>query len=409
LKPAQLAGLLLTLTILITACQEGGAAKGPTAPSGDIVIASDLAVSSLDRLGIPLEQGIRLAIAQHPTIGGFKLSYWPLDDSLAGNSSTEKALQNVARIVDDRRVLAVIGPYVSYVGYPTIPVANRANLVMISPTTSQACLTLASADCDPSSLRPTKRNNFFRIQPPDAAQGAAMARYVALELKLKRVAVITEWGPDPVISSFAKEFDLHGGKIVLQEEMDSETKDFTSFMTNARNKGAQAIYAIGDGEFDKICVAASQMPADLLFLGTDAIVNSGGTLCIAQALSRSEGMLATDPDVDITNSKDPAAMKAVSQFHQAYPTAKNLAFTFAAYDCALIVIAAIEQATIANGGRLPDRLQVLEAMTRLQFTGVTGTYSFDKNGDAISPLMSLRKVVSGKWTYMSKIDGSASP
>jgi ABC-type branched-subunit amino acid transport system substrate-binding protein len=151
------------------------------------------------------------------------------------------------------------------------------------------------------------------------------------------------------------------------------------------------------------------MPADLLFLGTDAIVNSGGSLCIDQALSRSEGMLATDPDVDITNSKDPAAMKAVSQFHQAYPTAKNLAFTFAAYDCALIVIAAIEQAMKANGGRLPDRLQVLEAMTGVQFTGVTGTYSFDKNGDAIFPLMSLRKAVNGKWTYVSKIDGSASP
>jgi len=80
-------------------------------------------------------------------------------------------------MVDDSRVLGMIGPYVSYVGYPTIPVANRADLAMISPTNSNACLTQAGPDCatDPSSLRPTGRNNYFRIQPPDAAQGTAMA------------------------------------------------------------------------------------------------------------------------------------------------------------------------------------------------------------------------------------------
>jgi len=142
-------------------------------------------------------------------------------------------------------------------------------------------------------------------------------------------------------------------------------------MAQARSRGAQAIYAIGDGENDKICVAASQMPDGFLFLGTDAIYNNGGPLCIGQALSRSESMLATNPDVDITTSNDPAAMKAVSQFHQAYPTSQISAYTFAAYDCAQIVIDAIDKAIKANGGRLPDRRQVLDALARSQFTGLT--------------------------------------
>jgi branched-chain amino acid transport system substrate-binding protein len=395
---------------MITACQTGGATASPTPPSGDIIIASDLALSGLGGYAIPLEQGIRLAIAQHPTIDRFKLSYWSLDDAVAGNASPEKGLQNVTQMVDENRVLAMIGPYTSYSGFPMIPVANLADLVMVSPTNSGGCLTQASSDCsaDPSSLRPSGRNNYFRIEPPDAAQGTAMARYAARYLNVKRVAVINEWGSggDALISRFAKELEFTGGKIVLKQDFDSGTADFRSFLANARSSGAQAIYAIGDGASDKICVAASQMSAGLIFLGTDAIYDSGGLQCIGQALSRSESMLATNPDVDITNSKDSAAINAVREFHQAYPTSSIAAYAFAAYDCALIVIDAIDRAIKANGGRLPDRRQVLDAVARSQFTGVTGTYSFDKNGDAISPLMSVYKVVSGQWTYFNKIDAS---
>jgi branched-chain amino acid transport system substrate-binding protein len=407
-RARKLAPLLLAVSI-IAACQGDSGPAGRSAPSGDIIIASDLSVSSLDGLALPLEQAIRLAIAQHPTIGRFKVSYWSLDDALAGDSSSERALQNVAQMVDDNRVLAMIGPLTSYVAFPTIPVANMGDLAMVSPDNTAACLTQGKPpECgtDPSTLRPSGRNNYFRIAPPDVAQGNAMGRYAARNLNVKRVAVINEWGPDgdKIISRFATELELNGGKIVVKEDVDSGTTDFKTFLANAQSKGAQAIYAIGDG--DKICIAASQMSADLYFLGTDAIVY--GSQCIGQALSRSGSMLATYTDVDITKSQDPKAMNVVRQFHESYPNATISDYTFAAYDCAMIVIDAIEQAIAANGGRLPDRRQVLDAMTRSQFTGVTGTYSFDKNGDAIFPLMSVYKVVSEKWTYLNKIDGSAS-
>jgi branched-chain amino acid transport system substrate-binding protein len=281
---------------------------------------------------------------------------------------------------------------------------------MVSPDNTAVCLTQGKPpECgaDPSTLRPSGRNNFFRIAPPDDAQGNAMGRYAARNLNVKRVAVINEWGPDgdKIISRFAQELELNGGKIVAKEDVDSGTTDFKAFLANAQSKGAQAIYAIGDGDSDKICVAASQMSADLYFLGMDVLIY--GSKCIGQALSRSGSMLATYTDVDITKSQDPKAINVVRQFHKAYPNARISDYTFAAYDCALIVIDAIEQAIDANGGRLPDRRQVLEAVARSQFTGVTGSYSFDKNGDAIFPLMSVYKVVSEKWTYLNKIDGSA--
>jgi ABC-type branched-subunit amino acid transport system substrate-binding protein len=85
-------------------------------------------------------------------------------------------------------------------------------------------------------------------------------------------------------------------------------------------------------------------------------------------------------------------------------------YIFAAYDCARLLIDAISRAIDANAGRIPTRLQVLQAVAHTQgFKGVTGTYSFDANGDAISPLMSISEVQNGGWVYLRQVDASANP
>jgi branched-chain amino acid transport system substrate-binding protein len=82
-------------------------------------------------------------------------------------------------------------------------------------------------------------------------------------------------------------------------------------------------------------------------------------------------------------------------------------YTFAAYDCADTLIAAIERAIELKGGNLPNRRDVLDAMQTITYIGLTGTYSFDHNGDALSPLMSIYQVHNGKWEYLQKLDATA--
>ncbi len=408
MKPRNLVPLLLALSIC-AGCEGGGATPVvSTAPAGQIVIASDLPSAGFYEAAVSAQNAIRLAIAQHPTVGRFKLAYWPLDDSVAENPSQEKGIQNVSQMIDDARVLGMVGPFTSFIADVEIPKANESDLVMVSPSTTNSCLTLLGPDCasQPATLRPSGRINYYRIAPTDPVQGTAMASYVTRNLNLKQVAVINEWGSDGdlIANSFAKELELAGGKVVLRKDFDSGTSDFTSFVADAHAQGAQAIYALGNAD---ICVARSQMPADTLFLGTDGF--TGDPLCISQAAGGSGSILATKADVDITDSKDPAAIDAVRAFHHAYPNSRILEYTFAAYDCARILIAAIEQAVAANNGSLPNRRQVLDAVARIQFTGVTGTYSFDQYGDATSPLMSVYEVVNGKWIYLNKIDASPTP
>jgi ABC-type branched-subunit amino acid transport system substrate-binding protein len=102
-------------------------------------------------------------------------------------------------------------------------------------------------------------------------------------------------------------------------------------------------------------------------------------------------------------------MKVVADYRKAYPkTEPNASYIFAAYDCALIVIEAITRAIDAAGGSVPTRLQVLAEVAKGTFkNGVTGTYSFDASGDAVSPLMSMYKVQDAKWALVGRIDASA--
>jgi branched-chain amino acid transport system substrate-binding protein len=399
---------LLTVPLLISgACAIGTATPAPTGPpAGDIIIASDLPISNIYGDGTELEKAIRLAVAQHPTIGRFKLAYWSLNDAVATNPSVEKGVQNVSQMIDDPRVLAMVGSYTSYVSLDEIPVANSSFLAMISPSNTDVCLTWSGPNCNSlrESLRPTGLNNYFRLPPPDAVQGTAMARYVVENRAVRRVAVINEWGSDgdDIIGPFAAELGRHGGSVVLRRDFDSSTVDFTSFLADAHAKGAQAIYAVGSAE---VCAARAQMTDDAMFLGTDGI--STQPECISQAVRRGDSMLATLPDVDITYSSDSAAIKAVQAFHNAYPRSTIPEYTFAAYDCAQILIAAIQRAVELNGGGIPNRRQVLDQVAQIHYTGVTGTYSFDKYGDAVSPLMSIYQVVNGQWKYLSKIDATA--
>jgi len=403
---------VLAIWLLVaSACQSVGPTSfGPSAPAGDIIIASDLPTSGFYGDGFRAELAIRLAIAKHPAVGRFKLSYWSLDDAVAGNAWPEKGIQNVQMMLDDPRVLAMIGPFNSYVGVSEIPVANTGDLVMVSPSNTNICLTITGPNCaaPARSLRPNQINNYFRISPPDPAQGTAMARYVTSVLGVNRVAIINEWDTDgrDIIRSFDKELEHDGGQVVLSKDFDPGETDFRSFLVEAQDKGAQAIYALGN-DSDRLCVVRAQMADGTLFLGTDGI--TGGQDCLSDAGAKTESMLSTKPDVDISHSQDAAAMSFVLAYNHMYPGTPITPYAAAAYDCAQILIAAIARAIGGNGGNIPNRPQVLDRVAKGQFQGLTGTYSFDQNGDATAPLMSMYRVTNGKWTFEGKIDATATP
>lgn len=406
-------GLVMLLGLVATSCQSGPAANSPS-PTGSsqITIASDFPTSGFPAPDIlPLRRAIQLAIRQHPTVGRFSLNYLSLDDFLGGKPNPDQGVRNVNQMVANAQVLAMIGPRQSTVAYAEIPVANAADLVMVSPSNTNACLTLAAPYCnpEPAALRPSGRNNYFRISPPDTAQGTAMARYAADALNIRKAAAFSEWRyfGDTAITDFAEELARRGGQLVLWRDIPPGTTEFSSFLKEAAALDVQAIYAVTDGD-NPVCAARAQMKTILplaYFLGNDSVADEQ---CIKDAGDNTGLMFTTSDDFDVTQSNDPAAKEFVRAYTAAYPETKGIpAWAAAAYDCALIVINAIESAVKANNGEFPTRRQVLDFVAHSKVKGVSGTYSFDGNGDATSPLMSIYQVKGGKWAYVQQLDVSA--
>lgn len=411
---------LVLLLMAATACQSGpGPGRVP-----DILIASDLPTSVDEFLSIQHEQIIQFAVNQQDTIEGFKLGYVPFDHYLGGGPSQAKAVQNVKTMIADARVLGMIGPWTSNIAYADIPVASPANLVMLSPANTSECITLPDPSCGPGKP-PWKYqsgpNNYFRIAAPEPVAGRAMARYISESLGVKRVAAFNMLGDTGrlMLKEFHDEMARHGGSLVLSKELPVNTKSFTSFLNSAKAAGAQAIYALEEGPGHP-CAARAQMtmfPPGAYFLGTDGIVSWSGGLsdaavandhCIKDAVGKGDGMVTATSFVDVTRKTDAASINLVAAFRKAYPQTKDIAsYTFAFYDCVRILINAIGRAVKANGGAIPTRAQVRDAVAQAPFEGVTGTYSFDAHGDALSPMMSIFKVESGHWVLVKQIDVSA--
>src|ERR1700687_3949140 len=173
--------VLIAATFVAFAC---GGSTGTSTSKGEIDIASDLPVSGADASsGLPAQQGAAFAISRAAPLRGYTLKFVPYDDAVNGTHDAQKGVQNVQAMLSNAKILAMVGPFNSGVAKAEIPVANQQALAMISPANTNECLTQSLPYCQqangftPQSLRPTGKNNYFRIAAADTFQGPAMADF----------------------------------------------------------------------------------------------------------------------------------------------------------------------------------------------------------------------------------------
>jgi branched-chain amino acid transport system substrate-binding protein len=407
--------VLIAATFVAFAC---GGTGGDTS-KGEIIIASDLPVSGADASsGLPAQQGAAFAISRAGTVRGYKLTFLPYDDAVNGVHDAQKGVQNVQAMLSNQKILAMVGPFNSGVAKAEIPVANQAPLAMISPSNTNECLTQSLPYCQkdsgftPASLRPTGKNNYFRVAAADTFQGPAMADFaihagpLPAGLGITKVAVWDDketFGAG-VANNFAKEFEAKGGKVVDRKSYDPKAKkDFKDFLASAKSAGAQGIYT-GSTSATGGCIARGQMAGvftpDIPYMGPDGI---GDSQCLKDAGSMANAnMFATQGVADATQNPD--AKTVIDAYKKAYPKASDIgAYTFGTYDCAAILIDAIGRAIDANGGKSPSRQQVVDAVAKTSnFKGLTGVISFDANGDPTHPTLQLQQVKGSDWVFVAQ-------
>jgi branched-chain amino acid transport system substrate-binding protein len=396
---------LAAASIALAACGTT-TASGPTI-KGTIKIGIDLPVSFGDASdGQPTQNGAKLAIKQAGKVCGasshtdacFTLTAFPLDDATAAQNGHDPAqgAANMRQYVTDSAVLGVVGPFNSSVAKAEIPIANTVNLAMISPANTNECLTQEPADghCKgiAATLRPTGKNNYFRVCTTDLIQGPAAADFAYNSLKKTKVFVFNDqqtYGLG-IAQNFAAEFKKDGGT-VLNSDLGgfdpTSTSDFHSQLNRAKSLGADVIF-FGGTTSDKGGQIRKQM------LGILDVPYVAGDGISGNQFAKDAGDNAHDSYFTVAGPY-PQKLSTAATFVAAYKAEYGQdvgAYSAQAYDAANVIIAAIGRAIDDAGGNMPTRDQVTAQVAKTQnFHGTIGTTSFDTNGDTTLKIITVYK------------------
>jgi branched-chain amino acid transport system substrate-binding protein len=406
-----LAVAVATFLLAVPAC------AGQAAPAAKtITIGVDLPLTGDEgRAGISTLNGIRYFVDTHPTLDGYTILLDARDDANSGPRDPSRGVKNIKAFIANPHVVAVLGPFESSIARAQIPLANQAHMAMVSPATSSRCLTkepylptrlnphrtpVSCKDAGlptPSDLRPTGVNNYFRLSTTDELQGPAAADYARKQLHLMRVAVVNhhEAYGQLLANSFTARFNRLGGTVVARTEVDpGVTFDLTTFLEGAKSKGAQGVY-FGGSAANHGCTVRHQM-ISVFDIGTGAPFLGGDGIaldprCVQDAGANAAGIYATVPALD--PEQIPGAQELLKAFKTQYGRAGDLGpYTFAAYDAAGVLYDALHRAIQVAGGNIPFRDTVVNQLAATTaFTGATGVFGFDPDGDTTLRMVSIFK------------------
>jgi branched-chain amino acid transport system substrate-binding protein len=397
-------------------------------------IGVDLPLSGREsRAAVPALNGIQFFVQTHPMLDGFQVQLSTKDDAHDGSPNPNVGVTNVRAFIGDSSVVAMLGPFNAMVARKEIPIANSAGLAMVTPATSNPCLTrdvyipsrlnparteitCKDAGLPPASeLRPDKTNNFFRLTTTDELQGAAAADYAFMKLHIQRAAVISDhevYGQG-LADAFSARLTNLGGSVLGQLDLEPTKTDATGFLTSMKDAGARAIYFGGTSKGG--CGIRYQMRAifptgeGTPFLGGDGIAHD--PMCVNLAADNSPGIFATVPFVDATAR--PGAAAILRSFKAAHGSSADYGpYTLVAYDATAILYAALDRAIRDAGGKRPERSNVTAALARTSnLAGATGNLGFDAQGDTTNRMVSIFEATGpdprAPWRLVDGVDYSA--
>src|SRR5579863_5318196 len=281
------AALLLSSLFQLVGCTGSSSGEGGTSSQSaydkTIIIGGDFATSGADATaGVPVENGVRLAIEQEAAKGlpgGYQLRAQMLDDTVNGVHNDAQGVRNIQALLQNPHLLAIVGPQNSDVARAEIPVANQAKIALVSPTTTSISLT-----DDASGAAALRRANpalhtFYRTVMRDDLQGAADAQYAYHDLHAGRAYVIDDneaYGLG-IADVFAREFAREGGMVIERSHLTAGQQDFMPLLTRAEATKPDLIYfggvvSSGAGLLRRQMV---ELGMRAIFMGGDGIKEDG--------------------------------------------------------------------------------------------------------------------------------------
>jgi len=366
-----------------------GCKKAAVTPTDQVVNLGSIfgMTGASSSFGIAEDKGTAMAVEEFnaaggATIGGVKttINYINEDDT----GLPEVGASAVHKLIDQDKVIGIIGAQTSMVSLAIAPVLQSAGIPMISPSSTNEKVTLVG-------------DYIFRSCFLDAFQGRVMANYVWNTLKLKTAAVLYDNANDynmGIAQIFKTSFESLGGKVVAYEAYTNEatTVDYKPQLTNIKAANPEFLYL--PNYYNGVALQlkqARQMGLNAPAGGGDAwdspdLVTIGGAAV--------EGAIFTNN----FSKDDPSPL--VQSFITSYTTKFGEApagVSSLAYDATGLLLDAFKTCGSIKGSDIRD------AMKNTTFSGIGGAYKFDENRNPVKSAVII-KIVNGQQTYVTTVN-----
>ena len=311
-------------------------------------------------LGIGGRNAAILAVERRNAAGGIQGR--PVELLIRDDQQNPEIAKKVTQELIDAKVEAIVGPMTSSMTAVTLPLANQAKVLMISPTTTSKDF----SDQD---------DYFFRVISSTRDYSTRSALYHRHQLKLGRVAVVYDLRNrsycESWLSDYRNTFEQQGGRItrVLTFESGANTsiRDRTRQLLNERPDGVLLIANAVDAALFAQQIRL-QSPATVItgveWSGTEQLIELGG-----QAV---EGMFLAQ-FVD-RSSQAPAYLAFREEYLKRFGSEPGFAGT-TAYDATSVILEALEK-------RKPGQSLKETILATGKFSGLQAELRFDANGEA---------------------------
>jgi branched-chain amino acid transport system substrate-binding protein len=392
--------LLLALTLMAAACAEdegggdeaGGGGEDPTAvcdedefgcvevAEGDPIKLGTLLVISGENasLGLDSQHGAELGAdyygdeefnGESAEIAGHSIEFQHEDDLCAaeGGQTGGQAL------AADDQIVAVIGTSCSSAGVPASQILSEAGIVLMSPSNTAPELT------DPA----THEEFYLRTAHNDKIQGAAMAQFVTEELQSKSAATIHDGSPyaEGLANVFAEEFEGGGGEVTAQEAVQVGDKDMRPVLTSIASDAPDFLYYpvfVAEGGLITSQARETDELSNTELGGADGMLTTDWIQ--AAGAENAEGVYLSGPDLDFSGDFYQGEFIPAYEEEWGEP---NSVFHAHSFDAVNLVLGAIEEVAIEDGGTLfIPRTALKDALFATEaYQGIIGELTCDENGD----------------------------
>lgn len=305
-----------------------------------------------------------------------------LEDTKSDRSEAAKAVE---RLIQDHRVVGIIGGTTSAEALAGGAIAEKHAVPMISPSATNPLVT-------------RDKKYVFRVCFDDSFQGQVAARQALIAMGAGSAAMIVDIAQEDysvaLANLFLESFNEMGGKVVVTSYIQTGDQDFKNQLSEVLAANPDIIYS--PNSYSESALLAKQ--ARDLGIKVPILMADGAQV---SELIKIGGKAVEEVYLTSHFNSEAVTSELGRNFSESFAKKYNKetnAFGALGADAYFVLIDAIERAKSTEGPKVRSALANTD-----NFPGVTGTIKIDEDGSTVKSLV-VNKVKNGKFTHVTTVN-----